>query len=174
MNKSQQAKLKQIADEVIGVPTMIEATSEPMEAVIHTNQWQLPTEKLDRLREIVAVTAISFDEEGGEVTLKARMSESKLRTRAEVKRAIRAQFPSFGDEVIDAMATLNLTDEEQMADLRKRYPHTSEEALLKYAKDEETIAHSVLDGDIEEGMWQAQIDEDIDNRKEENEWIPEF
>lgn len=102
------------------------------------------------------------------------MSETKIRTRAEVKRAIKAQFPSFGDEVIDAMATLNLTDEEQMADLRKRYPHTSEEALLSYAKDEETIAHSVLDGDIEEALWQDQIEEDLRSGKEEDVWVPEF
>lgn len=93
------------------------------------------------------------------------MEEKKLRTRAEVESSLREKYRDLNDEAIEALTTLNLTTEEQLADLRSRYPNTSEEALLSYAKDEETIAHSVLDGDIEEAMWQALIDEDYNENK---------
>ena len=93
------------------------------------------------------------------------MEEKKLRTRAEVESSLREKYRDLNDEAIEALTTLNLTTDEQLADLRSRYPNTSEEALLSYAKDEETIAHSVLDGDIEAAMWQALIDEDYNENK---------
>lgn len=101
------------------------------------------------------------------------MEEKKLRTRAEVESSIRKDFGDLSEEFIQALTTINLTAEEQLADLRQRYPSATEEALLSFAKDEETIAHSLLDADIEEGMWQAVIDEDLSG-EEESEWIPTF
>lgn len=92
--------------------------------------------------------------------------EKQLRTRAEVEATIREKYGNLNDEAIEALTTLNLTAEEQLADLRKKYPSATEDALLSYAKDDENIAHSVLDGGIEEAMWQAQIEEDIRSRKE--------
>lgn len=85
--------------------------------------------------------------------------EKKLRTREEVEALVRARYPNAEKEIIDALTVLSLTGEEQLADLRKRYPGTPKEALLKYAKDDEAIAHSVLDTDIELGMWESMLDE---------------
>ena len=94
------------------------------------------------------------------------MEQEKLRTRAEVEASIREKYRDLNEEAIEALTTLNLTTEEQLADLREKYPSATEEALLSYAKDNENIAHAVLDGGIEEAMWQAQIEEDIKSRKE--------
>ena len=85
--------------------------------------------------------------------------EKKIRTREEVEAQIRAKNPHADNEVVEALTTLSLTGEELLADLRKRYPDTPEEALQKYAKDDEAIAHSVLDTEIELGMWESVLEE---------------
>ena len=85
--------------------------------------------------------------------------EKKIRTIEEVEAQIRAKNPHADNEVVEALTTLSLTGEEQLADLRKRYPDTPEEALQKYAKDDEAIAHSVLDTEIELGMWESVLEE---------------
>lgn len=85
--------------------------------------------------------------------------EEKLRTREEVEALVRADFPQSGKDIIDALTTLSLTREELLADLRKRYPNTPEEALEKYAKDDENLAHSALDSAIELGEWDYTINE---------------
>jgi len=92
--------------------------------------------------------------------------EKKIRTREEVETQIRAKNPHADNEVVEALTTLSLTEEEQLADLRKRYPDTPEEALQKYAKDDETIAHSVLDTDIELGMWESVLEEQEESAAE--------
>lgn len=92
--------------------------------------------------------------------------EKKIRTREEVETQIRAKNPHADNEVVEALTTLSLTGEEQLADLRKRYPDTPEEALQKYAKDDETIAHSVLDTDIELGMWESMLDDQEESEAE--------
>lgn len=83
----------------------------------------------------------------------------RIRTIEEVETQIRAKHPHADNEVVKALTTLSLTGEEQLADLRKRYPTATEEALLKYAKDDEAIAHSVLDTEIELGMWESMLDD---------------
>ena len=92
--------------------------------------------------------------------------EKKIRTREEVAAQIRANNPHADSEVIEALTTLSLTEEEQLADLRKRYPDTPDEALQKYAKDDEAIAHSVLDTDIELGIWESVLEEQEESAAE--------
>lgn len=84
----------------------------------------------------------------------------ELRTKEEVYNTIREKNPNLEEESLQALTTLSLTPEEKLADLRRRYPSTSEEALEKYAQDDEAIAHSVLDTDIELGMWESMLYED--------------
>lgn len=92
--------------------------------------------------------------------------EKPIRTREEVEEQIRAKNPHTDNEIIEALTTLSLTGEELLADLKKKYPNTPEEALQKYAKDDEEIAHSVLDTDIELGIWESMLD---DKEEEDNE-----
>lgn len=95
--------------------------------------------------------------------------ETKLRTREEVEAQIRAKNPHADKDIIDALTTLSLKPEEQLADLRAKYPNISEEALLKYAKDDDTIAHSVLDTDIELGMWESMLDDEEEGELDDEE-----
>ncbi len=92
--------------------------------------------------------------------------EKPIRTREEVEAQIRAKNPHTDNEIIEALTTLSLTYEEQLADLRKRYPNTPEEALQKYAKDDEDIAHSVLDTDVELGIWESMLEEQEESAAE--------
>ena len=92
--------------------------------------------------------------------------EKKLRTKEEVYTTIREKNPDLAEEALQALTTLNLSPEEQLADLRKRYPSATKEALQKYAKDDETIAHSVLDTDIELGMWESMLDDQEESEAE--------
>lgn len=88
--------------------------------------------------------------------------ERKIRTREEVKEQIRAKSPHADNEVLEALTTLSLTEEERLADLRKKYPNTPEEVLLHYAKDDETIANNILDTEIQLGMQENILEEDYD------------
>lgn len=90
--------------------------------------------------------------------------EKAIRTREEVEAQILAKNPHSDNDTIQALTTLSLTGEEHLADLRKRYPGTPEEALQKYAKDDEMIAHSVLDTDIELDLWESML---LDGQEEE-------
>lgn len=85
--------------------------------------------------------------------------EQKLRTREEVEALVRSQYTHTDKEAIEALTTISLTRDEQLADLRKKYPNVPEEVLERFAKDDETLAYSVLNSSIELGNWDYTIDE---------------
>ena len=67
-----------------------------------------------------------------------------MRTKEAVKREYLEKFPGMEERIAEAHATLALSYEELLADLRGRYPNTPEEALESYLESEITLAESEI------------------------------
>lgn len=64
-------EIKKIVDNIVGVPSIVEATLERNEYYIYTEVWQLTIEQLDRIRERMKISSISVD--GGRIMLTAKV-----------------------------------------------------------------------------------------------------
>lgn len=63
--------IKRVVDDIVGVPSIVEATLERNEYYIYTEVWQLTIEQLDRIRERMKISSISVD--GGRIMLTAKV-----------------------------------------------------------------------------------------------------
>ena len=63
--------IKRVVDDIVGVPSIVEATLEMNEYYIYTEVWQLTIEQLDRIREQMKISSISVD--GGRIMLTAKV-----------------------------------------------------------------------------------------------------
>lgn len=68
-----------------------------------------------------------------------------MKTKETVKREYLEKFPGMEERIAEAHATLALSYEELMADLRGRYPDTPEEALKSYLETEIALANNEID-----------------------------
>ena len=68
-----------------------------------------------------------------------------MKTKEALKREYLEKFPGIEERIAEAHATLALSYEELMADLRGRYPNTPEEARESYLETEITLAESERD-----------------------------
>ena len=84
--------------------------------------------------------------------------EDKLRTRAEVKAMLRAINTAITDEdILDALTTVSLTEEERLADLKERNPQLSDDEITALAKEQEAQCNEIVRKNIETLNRQAQI-----------------
>ena len=90
------------------------------------------------------------------------LPEVYYRSREDVRKMVSKQFSNLVPEHIDALTTLNMTDEELIYDLRKKYPSASEDMLASYARDEENNAFCILDADYDVAMYEYGMEHDDD------------
>jgi len=84
--------------------------------------------------------------------------DDKLRTRAEVKAMIREINTAITDEdILDALTTVSLTDEELRADLKERNPHLSDDEITALANEQEAQCNEIIGKHIETLNRQARI-----------------
>lgn len=84
--------------------------------------------------------------------------ENNLRTRAEVKAMIRTINTAINDEeILDALTTVSLTEEERWADLKERNPHLSDDEIKDLAKEQEVLCNEIVAKHIEVLNRQAQL-----------------
>ena len=84
--------------------------------------------------------------------------DDKLRTRAEVKEMLRAINTAITDEdILDALTTVSLTDEERRADLKERNPHLSDDEITALANEQEAQCNEIIGKHIETLNRQARI-----------------
>lgn len=84
--------------------------------------------------------------------------DDKLRTRAEVKAMIREINTAITDEdILDALTTVSLTDEERRADLKERNPHLSDDEITALANEQEAQCNEMIGKHIETLNRQARI-----------------
>ena len=88
--------------------------------------------------------------------------EVYYRSREDIRKTLSKKYPSLVAEHLDALTTLNMTDEELIFDLRKKYPSASEDMLASYARDEENNAHCILDADYDVAMYEYGMEHDDD------------
>ena len=86
------------------------------------------------------------------------LTEVYYRSREDVRKMLSKKYPSLMAEHIDALTTLNMTDEELIFDIRKKYPSASEDMLASYARDEENNAHCILDANYDEAMYEYDME----------------
>ena len=90
------------------------------------------------------------------------LPEVYYRSREDIRKTLSKKYPSLVAEHIEALTTLNMTDEELIFDLRKKYPSASEDMLASYARDEENNAHCILDADYDVAMYEYGMEHDDD------------
>ena len=90
------------------------------------------------------------------------LPEVYYRSWEDVRKMVSKQFPNLEAEHIDALTTLNLTGEELVFGLSKKYPSASDDMLASYARDEENNAHCILDADYDVAMYNDDMDHDDD------------
>ena len=84
--------------------------------------------------------------------------ENNLRTRAEVKAMIRTINTAINDEeILDALTTVSLTEEERWADLKERNPHLSDDEIKDLANEQEALCNEIVAKHIEVLNRQARL-----------------
>lgn len=67
-----------------------------------------------------------------------------MKTKEAVKREYLEKFPGMEERIAEAHATLALSYEELLEDLKGRYPNTPEDALERYINDDIALAESEI------------------------------
>ena len=84
--------------------------------------------------------------------------ENNLRTRAEVKAMIRGINSAITDEeILDALTTISLTEEERWAELKENNPDLSDDEIKDLARAQEVECNEVVGKHIKTLNQQAQI-----------------
>lgn len=85
--------------------------------------------------------------------------DAKVRTRAEIVAQLQTELEGVNSDIIDALATLKMTDAELISELRARYPSAPDDVLQSYARDAVNDASAAITGEIDADMFLHMDDE---------------